>query len=100
MSVWKDRSKVALDKAKKRILEGMTGEKRAAINDESDECSDEEAASKHKTPLSYHSTTTPSLDLKPICPPTNASFSYPPSSNTLTDTKPAQSNDLLCYPPM
>ena len=52
MSYWKARSKTALDKAKKRILEGMTGDKPAAINDESDESSDEEAASTHKTPLS------------------------------------------------
>ena len=52
MTYWKDRSKAALDKAKKRILEGMTGDKPAANNDESGESSDEEAASKHKTPLS------------------------------------------------
>ena len=105
MSVWKDRSKVALDKAKKRILEGMTGDKPAAINDESDESSDEEATSKHKTPLSYHSTTSPSLDLKPICPPTTASptimnFQPPPTSTIVTDIKPAQSIDPLPSPPM
>ena len=53
-SFWKGQSKIALDNAKKRILEGMTGDKPAAINDESDESSDEETASKHKTPLSFH----------------------------------------------
>ena len=41
MSYWKARSMTALDKAKKRILEGMTGDKPAAITDESDESSDE-----------------------------------------------------------
>ena len=105
MSYWKARSKTALDKAKKRILDGMTGDKPAAINDESDESSEEEATSKHKTPLSFHSTTSPSLDLKPNCPPTIASpttinYQPPPSSPTLTDIKPAQSNDPLPSPPM
>ena len=80
MSYWKARSKTALDKAKKRILEGMTGDKPAAINDESDERSEEECASKHKTPLSSHSTTSPSLDLKPKYSPTIAFSSYPTSS--------------------
>ena len=42
-SVWQARSKTALDKAKKRILEGMTADKPSAIN-QSDENSDEEAA--------------------------------------------------------
>ena len=104
MSYWKARSKTALDKAKKRILEGMTGDKPAANNDESDESSDEEVASKHKTPLSYHSTTSCSLDLKPFCPSTTASPTImnhqPPTSPTLTDTKPAQSIDPLPSPPM
>ena len=96
-----------LDKAKKRILEGMTGDKPAAINDES---SEEEAASKHKTPLSYHSTTSPSLELKPNYSPTIASSTTasptiinhqpPTSSHTLTDIKPAQSIDPLPFPPM
>ena len=100
MSVWQARSKIALDKAKKRILEGVTGDKPAAINDESDESSDEEAASKHKTPLISHSPTSPSLDLKSICPPTIASSSYPTSSPTLTDFKPALPIDPLHSPPM
>ena len=109
-SVWQARSKIALDKAKKRILEGIRGDKPAAINDESDESSDEEAASKHKTPLSYHSTMSPSLDLKANYPPTIASATIasptiinhqpPPSSLTLTDIKPAQSIDPLHSPPM
>ena len=76
MSYWKARSKTALDKAKKRILEVMKGDKPAAINDEIDESSDEEAASKHKTPLSYHSTMSPSLNLKPICPSTTTKFPH------------------------
>ena len=110
MSYWKSRSKTALDKAKKRILEGMTGDKPAAINDESDESSDEEATSKHKTPLSYHSMTSPSLDVKPNCPSTIASSTTasptiinhqpPPSSPTFTDIDPAQSTDPLPSPPM
>ena len=50
-SVCQSRSKIAHDKAKNRIWEGMTGEKQASINDENDESSDEEATSKHKTPL-------------------------------------------------
>ena len=109
-SVWQARSKIALDKAKKRMLEGMTGDKPAAINDESDESSDEQVASKHKTPLSFHSTTSPSLDLKRICPPTIASSTSasstiinhhpPPSSPTMTDIKPAQSTDPFPSPPM
>ena len=104
-SVWQARSKTALDKAKKRILEGMTGDKPAAIKDESDESSDEEATSKHKTPLSYHSTTALSLDLKPICPPTIASppiinHQPPASCLTLTDIKPVQPIDPLSSPPM
>ena len=73
MSYWKARSKIALDKGKKRTFEAMRGDKPAAINDESDESSEEEAASKHKTPLSYHSMTSPSLDLKPNYPPPIAS---------------------------
>ena len=105
MSYWKERSKAALEKAKKRILEGMTGDKPAAINDESDESSDEEGAWKHKAPLISHSTTSPSLDLKPNYPPTIASPTiinhHPsPSSLTLTDIKPAQSIDPLPSPPM
>ena len=99
-SMWQARSKTALDKAKKRILEGMTGDKPAAINDESDESSDEEGASKHKTALSYHSTTSPSLDVKPNCSQTIASSSYPTSSTTLNDIKPTQSTDPLPSPPM
>ena len=110
MSVWQARSKIALNKAKKRILEGMTGDKPAAINDESDESSDEEVASKHKTTLSFHSTTSPSLDLKPNYPPPIASstiasppiiYHQPqPSSLTLTDIKPAQPIDPLHSRPM
>ena len=34
MSYWMARSKTALDKAKKQILEGKIGDKPAAINDE------------------------------------------------------------------
>ena len=84
----------------------MTGDKLAAINDESDESSDEEATSKHKTPLISHSTTSPSLDMKPNCPSTTASPNIinhqpsPPTSPTLNDTKPAQSIDPLHSPPM
>ena len=105
MTYWKDRSKAALDKAKKRILEGMTRDKPAAIKDESDESSDEEATSKHKTPLISHSTTALSLDLKPICPstiasPTNMNHQPPPTSPTLTDIKPPLSIDPLPSPPM
>ena len=105
MSYWKARSKTTLDKPKKRNLEVMTGDKPPSINDESVESSDEEARSKHKTPLISHSTTSPSLDLKPIWPPTIASptimnHQSPPSSPTLTDFKPAQSNDPLPSPPM
>ena len=105
ISYWKAQSKIALDKAKKRILEGMTGDKPAAINDVSDESSDEEAASKHKTPLISHSTTSTSLDLKPNCPPPIASPTIinhqpPPTSLTLTDIKPAQQIDPLPSPPM
>ena len=110
MSYWKARSKTALDKSKKRILEGMTGDKPAAINGDSDESSDEEVASKHKTPLISHSTTSPSLDLKPTCPPTITSSTTasptimhhqpPPTSPTLTDIKPAQPIDPFHSPPM
>ena len=78
MSYWKARSNIALDKAKKRILEGMTGDKQAAINDECDESSEEESASKHKTTLSFHSTTSTSLDLKPNCPSTINHHQVPP----------------------
>ena len=105
MSVWKERSKIAFDKSKKRILEGMSCDKPTAINDVSDESSDEEATSKHKTPLISHSTTALSLDLKPICPSTIASppianHQPPPSSPTLTDIKPPLSIDPLPSPPM
>ena len=88
----------------------MTGDKPAAINGDSDESSDEEAAWKHKTPLISHSTTSPSLDMKPNYPPTIPSSTTasptimirqpPPSSPTLTDIKPAQSIDPLPSPPM
>ena len=42
ISYWKARSKTAPEKAKKQILEGMSGDKPAAMNDESDEGSHEE----------------------------------------------------------
>ena len=104
MWYWNALSKNALDKAKTQIFDGMSGDKPAAINDESDESSDEEATSKHKTPLSYQSTTSPCLDLKSIFPPTIASpimmNHQPPSSPTLSDIKPAQSTDPLPSPPM
>ena len=83
-SFWKGRSKIAMDKAKKRILEGMKGDKPAPINYESDESSDEEAASKHKTPLSYHSTRLQSLELKSNYPPTISSSHSPSSPRSLT----------------
>ena len=79
MSYWKARIKTALDQVKKRILEGMSADKQAAINDES---SEEEATLKDKMPLSYHWTTSPTLDLKPNYPPTIASsnIAHQPSS--------------------
>ena len=109
-SFWKVRRKIAFEKAKKRILEGMRGDKPAAINDVNDDSSEEEAASKHKMPLNSHSPTSPSLDLKPNYPPTIDSSTItspsiinhqpPPSSPTLTDIKPAQSTDPLPSPSM
>ena len=64
ISYWKAGSKTALNKAKIQIMEPMTGDKQDAINDVSDESSEEEAKSKQKTSLSSHPTTslTPSLE--------------------------------------
>ena len=99
-SVWQARRKIALDKAKTQILEGMTGEIQAALNEVSEESSDEEAKTKHKKPLSSQTTTSASLDMKPKYPPTIASSSYPPISPMLTDIKPGQSSATLLSPLM
>ena len=68
MTVCQARGNNAFDTAKKRILDPMTGDKRAPINEESEESFEEEGRSKHKSPLTSHSTTTPSLNLKPNNP--------------------------------
>ena len=98
-SFCKGQSKVALEKAMKRIFDGMTGDKPAAINDESGEGSDEELASKHKTPVTCHSTTSSSIDLKPNYLPTMTS-SHPPTSPTLTDLQTCPIHPSLALPPM
>ena len=56
-SVWQARSKIALDKAKKRILEDMSGDHHAARNEDSDESAQEDTRLKHKSPLCLYTTT-------------------------------------------
>ena len=95
-------SKIELEKAKKRSLESMTGDKEAAVNEERDESSEEELTPKQRTPLSSHPTTSlsPSLELKQKYPPTIAASSHPPIFYPLNDMKPTQCPVTLLSPPM
>ena len=87
------------DKDRKRLKKGLPANHTQPTDDVSEESSEEEFTSTHKTPLSSHLTTSlsPRLDLKPKYPPNIASSSHRPS---LTDTKPAKSKDALFTPPM
>ena len=98
----KVRTNTAFEKAKNRILEGMTDDKGAAINEEKDENSEEQLRANQRTPLSSQPTTSlsPCLDLKLKYRPTIAASSHRPNSLTLTDIKPAQSTDTLISPLM
>ena len=101
-SVWQARRMDAFAKDRKRLKEGLPSNHSQPTDDVSEESSEEEVTSTHKTPLSSHLTISlsPSLDLKPKYSPFTSSSSTPPNFSTLTDMKPGKCTDTLLYPSM
>ena len=101
-SVWLNRRKEAFAKDRKRLKEGLASIQPFPADHLSEESSEEEAASRHKTPLSCQPTTSlsPSVDMKTSNPPTIATSSNHSTLFTLTDLKPARSTDTLLSPHM
>ena len=89
-------------KDRKRLKEGLPANHSQPTDDVSEESSEEEVTSTHKTPLSSHLTTSlsPSLDLKPKYTPSMSSSSTHPNFSTITEMNPAQCTDTLLYPSM
>ena len=84
ISFWKARSKTALDKAKKQILEGVAGEEHAATKVESDD-SDDDIKIKPKSPLSVPTPTahSPLQQEARERKPETSTFPLIPSQSTL-----------------
>ena len=100
-SVWQARRKDAVAKDRKRLKDGLPAIRRDPSDEVREESSDEEVASKHKTPLNTHPTTSLSniFDMNPYSPPTITASSHA-NSTTLNDMRPAPSTETLLSPPM
>ena len=101
-AVWQNRRKGAFAKDLMRRKEGLGPVQADPTNDVSEESSEEEVASLHKTPLSCQPpiSMSPSLEMKPNNPPTITTSSTHLNLSTHTDLKPAPSTDTLLSPPM
>ena len=102
-SVWHARSKIALDKAKKRILVGITGDHNEAWNEDSDDSADEASTFKRKSHLILPTTTAhsqlhlESCDMKPgtfhLISSQSSHTAPSPISPAPSDTDPFDSED-------
>ena len=92
-----NRRKDAFGKGRKRLKQGLSAIPPDPTDDVSEESSEEDGTSKHKSPLSCHPTTSlsHSLDKKPSNPPTISKCSPHSKFSTLTDRKLAPSTDKL-----
>ena len=101
-SVRQKRRKDAFANDRKRLEERLAAEHHDPTYDVTEETSEDDVSSKHKSSLSCHTSTSlsPSLDLKPSNPITIATSSHHSNFSTHTVLKPAPSTDTLLSPPM